>query len=269
MLFVIMVIGLTIFLSALLVFVLLELVYARIFKRPLLVYTHLVVLELQASQHQFLSSRFSFYRKLSSRKQKLFGHRVLKYIQDKQFIARGEVVITENLKLWIAATAVMLTFGMRRYLMPSVKRFIIYPEQYESILNRAEHIGEYNPALKTIVFSWKDFLKGYEIEDDNLNLAIHEFAHALSYESLKIKDSSTVIFSDGLHRIDRLLQDPHFMHRLHKTDYFRDYAKVNKFEFFAVSLEHFIETPEVFRKEFPGLYAILHQMLNYQFGEES
>lgn len=265
MLFVIMVIGLTLFLAALLTFALLELAYAHIFKKPFIVYTHLWLLKLKTSQHQFLSTRFGFYKNLEPRKQKIFGHRVLKYIEHKEFIARGEVVITENLKLLIAATAVMLTFGMRRYLMPSVERFIIYPEQYDSILNQAEHIGEYNPALKTIVFSWKDFLKGYEIEDDNLNLAVHEFAHALSYESLKIKDSGGIIFSDGLYKIDQLLQDPQFIGRLQQTDYFREYARVNKFEFFAVSLEHFIETPKIFYQEFPKLYAILYKMLNYQF----
>jgi Mlc titration factor MtfA (ptsG expression regulator) len=265
MLFIIMVIGLTIFISILLVFTLVELLFSRLLGKPFIIYTHLRVRNLNDHQDQFLRTRFPHYGKLSARKQKIFGHRVLQYKDNKEFILRGELTITEPMKLLISATAVMLTFGMRRYMMPSVKRFVIYPCQYESVINKAEHIGEYNPALKTIVFSWKDFIKGHQIKDDNLNLGVHEFAHALSYESLKVRDSGGLLFSDGLHKIDKLLRSATFQKHLQTSAYFREYAQVNKFEFFAVALEHFIETPGKFRSEFPNLYHILIRMLNYQF----
>lgn len=265
MLFIVMVIGLTVFLTVLIIFSLLEFFFAKMMGRPFVIYTHLKLRKLSRVQHEYLLSKFTCYGKLNQRKQRIFGHRLLQFIDNKEFVSRGGFEITESVKLLICGTAVMLTFGMRRYLMTSVRRFIIYPDKYDSILNRAEHIGEYNPALKIIVFSWKDFMKGYEIENDNLNLAVHEFAHALTYDNMKIKDGGGILFSDGLFKIDQLLKSPGFSKKLHNTNYFRDYAKVNKYEFFAVSLEHYVETPNTFSKEFPILYKIISQMLNYQF----
>ena len=264
-----MVIGLTVCISAIFVFTIVELLYAKIIGKPFIVYTHLKLRKLTYKQHEYLSTAFPPYQSLGKKKQEIFGHRVLQFIDHKEFVSRGQLPIDEHKKLLISATAVMLTFGMRRYLIASVKRFIIYPDAYESVLNRAEHIGEYNPSLKTIVFSWSDFLKGHEIQNDNLNLGVHELAHALSYESLKVKDSGSILFSEGLYKIDKLLQSPDFLTQWRTKKYFRAYAQVNKYEFFAVSLEHFIETPEKFYKEFPKLYTIVHQMLNYKFGKES
>jgi Mlc titration factor MtfA (ptsG expression regulator) len=42
----------------------------------------------------------------------------------------------------------------------------------------------------------------------------------------------------------------------------RSYAFTNIFEFFAVLLEHFFESPEELAKEQPEMYSILRSMLN-------
>jgi hypothetical protein len=49
--------------------------------------------------------------------------------------------------------------------------------------------------MKAIVFSWKDFLEGYEYHNDNLNLGLHEFAHAIHFHGLKRTDKSSVLFA--------------------------------------------------------------------------
>ncbi|WP_410603855.1 zinc-dependent peptidase, partial [Bacillus sp. SIMBA_008] len=47
-------------------------------------------------------------------------------------------------------------------------------------------------------------------------------------------------------------------------EYFREYAYTNKFEFLAVILEHFFETPEIFKREFPELYLNVKTMINFK-----
>ena len=47
--------------------------------------------------------------------------------------------------------------------------------------------------------------------------------------------------------------------------YFRDYAYTNQFEFLAVIIENFIETPSDFRTQFPMVYDKTKQMLNFGF----
>ncbi len=51
--------------------------------------------------------------------------------------------------------------------------------------------------------------------------------------------------------------------RLLQSNYFRIYAYTNEFEFVAVILEHFFETPERFKEEFPHLYEKVKVMINF------
>jgi hypothetical protein len=51
------------------------------------------------------------------------------------------------------------------------------------------------------------------------------------------------------------------------SSYFRDYAFTNQFEFLAVIIENFIETPLEFKSHFPDLYAQVKQLLNFNFSK--
>ncbi len=52
----------------------------------------------------------------------------------------------------------------------------------------AYHKGEFNPKIRAMVMSWEDFEKGFRIADDNRNLGIHEFMHAMQLEAKQSKD---------------------------------------------------------------------------------
>ncbi|NJM80811.1 MAG: zinc-dependent peptidase [Flavobacterium sp.] len=51
--------------------------------------------------------------------------------------------------------------------------------------------------------------------------------------------------------------------RLLNSNYFRIYAYTNEFEFIAVILEHFFETPKQFKEEFPQLFEKVKTMINF------
>jgi Mlc titration factor MtfA (ptsG expression regulator) len=142
-------------------------------------------------------------------------------------------------------------------------KIILYQDSYHSTINDALHNGEFNAKLKAIVFSWKHFLEGNELGSDNLNLGIHEFAHAIHFHGLQKRDHSAAIFADMYIKIMREVKHPPNAKRLIESDYFRIYAYTNQYEFLAVILEHFFETPLVFKKEFPELYKKVKQMINF------
>lgn len=48
---------------------------------------------------------------------------------------------------------------------------------------------------------------------------------------------------------------PRFLHQ---------YAYANQFEFLAVAIENFIETPNEFKAQFPEIYNKIKQMLNFR-----
>ena len=105
-----------------------------------------------------------------------------------------------------------------------------------------------------------------DIENDNLNLGIHELTHAIHINSIKERDISSTIFSDSFKELTQLLIDkPELREKLVESDYFRKYAFTNQFEFLAVIMETFIETPKEFQSHFPEVYSKTKQMLNFNF----
>ncbi|WP_333599436.1 zinc-dependent peptidase [Flavobacterium sp.] len=246
------------------VFYVVEYYYSLVFGKPLFVhfYTHLKTLSPQ--EESILRQKFQFYNSLTDKKKHYFRHRVAKFLESYTFIEREDFLITNEVKLLVAATYVMLTFGMRSYLIDEFDKIILYPDEYYSTVSEEYHKGEFNPRLKAVVFSWKDFLLGYEISNDNLNLGIHEFTHVILFHGLKKNDASATIFSSRFNRLKKEVMHPPNRQRLINSNYFRVYAYTNEFEFVSVIIEHYFETPQDFKREFPELFLNVSLLLNYQ-----
>lgn len=234
------------------------------FYRHLYLWKH----KLTSDQAYILNTQFSFYQNLSPKQKIYFEHRVSRFIKQHQFQGRSGLYVNDQQIVLIASTAIMLTFGYRNYMIKSLKRFIIYPNVFRSKMNKAYHKGEFNPAYKAVVFSWKDFLEGYEIDNDNFNLGIHEIVHAMHFDFLKPKNDaiSAIIFDHYYQKIKTLLHtDATYRQNLVSSKYLRNYAFTNNFEFIAVLVESFFETPEELNSQFPKLYSYVKKMLNFDF----
>ena len=243
-----------------------EKLYANLYKKPF--YLNAILFKNRLSEYQIrlLEKEFDFYKKLDQKERAIFRHRIAAFIKKKNFISREGLVVNDDIKTLISATAVMLTFGFRDYLLDLFDKIIIYPKPYYSRINEAYHKGEINPQLQAIVFSWEDFEQGYHIGDDNLNLGIHEFGHAIHLNAFSNSDISSLIFQQGFSALtDYLQKHKTVRENLIASRYFRAYAFTNHFEFFAVLLENFIETPQEFHSNFPELYNYMRQMLNFRF----
>ena len=243
-----------------------ELCYAMRRKKPVFVHLPLFLRKLDESKKTILRQKFRFYNKLTRKHQRAFEHRVASFIKDKDFIGREGLEITDEMKVLVSATAVMLTFGFRDFYIGLLERIFIYPGEFYSLAREEYHKGEFNPKLKTLVLSWKDFRKGFENYHDNINLGIHEFAHAIHLNSMKERDISSTIFSDSFKELTDLLTTKEPLRKeLIASKYFRDYAFTNQFEFLAVVIETFIESPEELKSHFPEVYSKTKQMLNFDF----
>ena len=240
--------------------------YVSIYKKPVFSHVYLRPQKLSPLQDAILRKESTFFNRLDAKEQLYFKHRVASFIKDKEFIGNEKLVVTEQMKVSISATAIMLTFGFKNYLLELIETVIIYPKTYYSEINGTFHKGEINPQHKVIVFSWEDFKHGYKIGDDNLNLGIHEFGHAVHLNASKNNDVSSLIFNSGFKNLtDYLQNNENVRQRLIASKYFRTYAYTNQYEFFAVLLENFIETPLEFKTQFPNLYKYIKQMLNFKF----
>ncbi|NJM80812.1 MAG: zinc-dependent peptidase [Flavobacterium sp.] len=171
-----------------------EPIYAFFFRKPIYVHFYPFPKRLTLKQVEILKNEFDFYNKLTLKQKVYFEHRVTTFIQKYPFYGNEHLAITDQMRILIAATAIMLTFGMRNYLFTVIDKVVLYPDVYYSKVNNDYHKGEFNPRMKAIVFSWKHFLEGYQISNDNLNLGLHEFGHVLHFQGLKSTDTSATIF---------------------------------------------------------------------------
>lgn len=238
------------------------------YKKPLLLYFPFFMKKMDKEQESLIRKYFPIYQHLSRKKQLIFNHRVLKFIEYKEYIARDGFEITDEVKVLTAATAVLLTFGMRYYDLPTVEKIIVFPDVYYSVINQDYHQGEFNPMHKTVVFSWPHFLMGINNESDGINLGFHEFAHALFFAGLSSSDTSSEVFQDGLDELKELLLDEQKLEEIKNKGFLRSYAFTNNMEFFSVCIEELVENPKDFKIKLPELYNIIIKMLNFSFIEK-
>ncbi len=205
-----------------------------------------------------LLKHIDFYRHLSPVAKVKFLYRCAAFMQRKRFIGKEELEITEEMKVLISAAAVQLTFGLREFQLQHFNTIIVYPGVYTSPLTGANHLGE--TSIKgVIVLSWQHFLEGYQSNSDKINLGLHEMAHALDLSRM-VKASDPffhayfvkwhAVAGDTFNEVNQ--EEEHFL---------RKYSGTNDREFFAVSVEHFFEDPQEFKKNLPHLYRHLSILL--------
>lgn len=252
------------------IFRFLEMAYVEYVKKQLF-YNHIYfrTYRLNNEQRSYLQLYFTFYNRLTDLQKGQFEHRVSVLIKRTEFIGK-QIDITEEMKVLIMGTLAKLTFGLRDYKINSVERILIYPTEFYSPANKTYHKGEFNLGYKALVFSWEDVLHGYDVADDNINLAVHEFTHALHFYYMRVRRSSTsaAIFLDSHAELFQELNgNPDLKHRLEISKFLREYAFTNQFEFLSVILETFIESPQEFKSQFPEIYKRVKTMLNFNFSE--
>jgi Mlc titration factor MtfA (ptsG expression regulator) len=206
-----------------------------------------------------LEKHFAYYRTLTPAQKTEFNQRVADFLYEKEFISRGKLEITDEMKVLVAACAVQLTFGLSPVYLSHFDKIILYPDEYYSLVNRDYHVGEVN-AGGIIVLSWKHFVEGYFYPNDSLNVGLHEMAHALLLENRRYGED----FLAPEHVKEFFQQAKHEYRKIQEGEesILRKYAGSNIAELFAVAVETFFENPKEMNAEAPQLYQSMKNLLN-------
>lgn len=222
------------------------------------------VQRIKSTERHFIGEFLIPFRQFSPDQKRKFLKRFAWFKSKKPFVFYGEIENKDEIKAYVTASAVLVTMGMKDFRFErSISRVIVYPSKYYSKIAKRHHIGEYNPRLKVLVFSAEGLKEGYRIPNDNINLGIHEIAHALMFENKNKSTWEGMRFKVGLARLKVIFESPEFQQSLKNSEYFRAYAQTNFFEFFAILVESFFESPEQLELYFPRMYNYLQRMLNY------
>lgn len=201
---------------------------------------------------------FAYYLALSPAGREKFINRLFTFMLNKEFRGREGLVLTEEMRVLISASAIQLTFGLENYQLESLQTIFVYPDTF--------HLSEYSPEYKGATYShymhisWKAFQEGYSKADDNLNLGLHEMTHALKL-ALYFGNHFDMLFAGRMEYWEELVAEK-FKKFQQTPTFLREYSKANTEEFFAVCVEAFFESPEKFERELPEIFQLLMFLLN-------
>jgi len=227
---------------------------------------------------RIIAARFPLFKRLPEPDQRELECHVQVFLAEKRFEGCGGLVVTEEMKVCIAAQACLLLLHRHTDYYPELRSILIYPstyfaqstrpagagvieESHEARLGEAWHSG-------AVVLAWDAVLGGTANPADGQNVVLHEFAHQLDFEDGRA-DGAPVLGSDApfwtrrnryttwaktLSTEYEQLRARVAQERKHVLD---SYGATNPAEFFAVATEAFFEKPLKLRQNHPELYREL------------
>ncbi|MBK9358187.1 MAG: zinc-dependent peptidase [Bacteroidales bacterium] len=214
----------------------------------------------QAMMDVLLNEKFRYYQNLSPEGRNKFLARLSYVLNKVQFTGYEGLEVTGEMKICVLFAKIQLTYGLKLFHFKRFKRFILYPGSFYSRFFNRNLLG-LTSGVGFVTLSWADFQQGYLVPDDRYNLGLHEMAHALRLELLEYlsPDETLQYMSDEM---DKFSEEEQHMASRGVPSILRDYACVNKEEFFSVCVEYFFEVPEMLKQNKPELFTMLCRMLN-------
>src|SRR5882724_1913302 len=135
-----------------------------------------------------------FFRRLSARDQKELLAHIMVFLSEKRFEGCGGLVITDEIRLTIAAQACLLLLHRKTDYFPQLLTILVYPSTYMADEERhlegpiweqgASHReGETGRHMASMVLAWDAARAGAADSSDGKNVVLHEFAHQLDFEN--------------------------------------------------------------------------------------
>ncbi len=192
------------------------------------------------------------------------------FLDEKVFVGCDDLVITDEVRLVIAANACILVVNRDKKYFPGFETILVYPSTYVAKEVRYDGLVELHESSARageswyrgpIVLSLTDVMRGSNIQRDGHNVVLHEFAHKLDEEN-GIMDGLPILrdISDYKEWAEVLTHEyDEFLKRVQrgKNKIIDEYGAVSAPEFFAVATETFFEKSKKMKKALPELYQQL------------
>ena len=214
-----------------------------------------------------LRRRMPLYRRLPALQQRQLQHHVQVLLGQVPFIGCQGQVITDEVRVLVAAQAALLLLGRPAGSFRGLRQVLVYPGAFVvdrpvtdgGIVQDARRVlvGE-SWQQGQLILSWPDVLAGAADPDDGHNVVIHEFAHQLDQENGPANGAPHLGRHDGHERWARTLgaafEDLHAQLARGEPTLIDPYGASDPAEFFAVLSELFFERPAALSAQHPSLY---------------
>ena len=216
-----------------------------------------------SSVREILLKYSTYYSNLSHANRQRFEDRLAELLLYLDFSAEGlDGDVTLEMKIVIASAQIQLTFGLENFIPERFSQITVLPRSYFIDTHPRPVVGHVDPRTSQICFSWRDIKFGFSINDDAINVALHEFAHWLEMESRFASFSNGLLCKYDYSDWRRTANHKLIKIRSQENQFLKDYGGKNMIELFAVSVEAFFEQSQAFKSRLPRLYNTLVELLN-------
>lgn len=224
-----------------------------------------------AEWRRILHHNLPVYRRMPTDLQFQLQRNIKRFLHEKHFAGCGGQVITDEVRVTIAASACLLLLNRKTDVYGGLRYILVYPDAFLVNQEKTDDVGL--PVIRPtgmlgqswsngkVILSWADVLRGNRIFDDGNNVTLHEFAHQLDHES-GVTNGAPLLNSAGRYnRWARVLTSE--FESLQRAAFQGDATLLNHYgatepaEFFAVVTEVFFEKPRELALEHPALFAEL------------
>ncbi|WP_232829238.1 zinc-dependent peptidase [Aureibaculum luteum] len=212
--------------------------------------------------HKILINSNFYYEGLSQNKKETFLVRTLIFRFRTNFDSKPDFILTQKMKTIISSAFAQITFGLNMHTLSKFNHVFVTPSSYAYKHNNVLLDGDVNLRTKRVNMSWPTVKKGFEINDDALNLAIHEFGHCLIFENTARSYLSRIFKESAFEKWKKHAHLKYLKIKNKENVVLRDYAGSNLIELFSVSLETFFEKPHHFYDNEPELFLSMVILLN-------
>ncbi len=179
---------------------------------------------------------FPFYQRLSQEEKLRFQSRVTMFNYNKAYTIKNLETIPEDLKVLIAANAVILTLHQDDFLMEHFEQIVLYPDAFPSPqYPKTWHYSEIETTDGTLIFAISKIIPS-QFDPSHFNPVLYEWARAWIRLYRKIPENLT--------------PDPLSLTRISSLspDLIKKTIGLDTIEWPAVMLHHYFRYPENFRK---------------------
>jgi Mlc titration factor MtfA (ptsG expression regulator) len=197
------------------------------------------------------------YNALAPDQRKEFEQGVKVFLSRARFHSAEGARIDDEIRVTVAATAVMLVFARPDLDLPDVRHIVLRPGSFR--MSRDPHGDDASGVLldkRTMGLSARDFYFSLGRPWDGHNVVVHEFAHALDAMDGAV-DGIPGFLGASLVRpwLDLVARE---RKKIRAGESLLDeYADTSEAEFFAVAVESYMEQPDKLRAGHPELFEFL------------